>query len=156
MSRRIVEAATVADGAYNRLVLLVGPHGSGKTRALRAVAAENSWPTINLGLELAQSLVDVPPSRRPLAAADAMDGPVAAQHADVVAVDDIEVLFEPTLRLQPLDLLKQASRSVVLVVAWPGSSSGATLTYAEPGSPEYRTFDTTGLSVLPIEWVSSL
>ncbi|MBN1459899.1 MAG: BREX-3 system P-loop-containing protein BrxF [Armatimonadetes bacterium] len=156
MSRRIVESAKAAEGSYNRLVLLVGPQGSRKTRVLSAVAAENEWPTINLGLELAQFLVGVPPSRRPLAAADAVDGLVATQHASVVAIDNIEVLFDPSLRLQPLDLLKQVSRSVVLVVAWPGSSSGAALTYAEPGSPEYRTFDTTGVSVLPIESVSDL
>ena len=152
----LADAVTEAGTSYYRLVLLVGPHGSGKTRVLRAASAENGWPVIQLGADIARSLVELPPARRSFAASEAVATLVTGQTAKTVAVDNVEILFDPSLRLQPLDLLKQLSRSTTLIVAWPGTSDGTVLTYAEPGRPEYSTLDTTGVTVLPVEPIAYL
>jgi hypothetical protein len=44
---------------YNRLVLLVGPPGSGKTRSLRALADAEKVPVLNVGSEIARRLLDL-------------------------------------------------------------------------------------------------
>lgn len=154
MSSILADAAAKAGESYYHLVVLVGPHGSGKTRLLQAAAAETGWPLINLGLELAKSLVDIPPARRSAAAAE-FTAKLLTQRSGVVVVDNIEVLFEPSLKLQPLELLKQASRSATLVVAWPGASESGALVYATPGYREHRSRDATGVSVLPIQSIVS-
>jgi hypothetical protein len=150
MSSPLLDAVDAVSAAYYHLVVLVGPHGSGKTRLLQAVAAETGWPVVNLGLELAKSLVDIPPAHRSAAAAE-VTARLLTQRSDVVIVDNIEALFEPSLKLQPLELLKQASRSATLVVAWPGASESGALVYATPGYREHRSRDATGVSVLPIQ-----
>ena len=155
VNRLLADAVSAADTAYYRLVLLVGRHGSGKTQVLRAAAAASEWPVVNLGVELAQALVSLPESHRPLAVSGVLEGLVASRRAPVVAIDDIEVLFEPSLRLQPLELLKQISRSTVLVVAWPGTLDRDRLTFGEPGRPEHVTLASTGVSALSIESISN-
>jgi len=154
MNNSLLDAVDAVGAAYYHLVVLVGPHGSGKTRLLQAVAAEAGWPVVNLGLELAKSLVDIPPAHRSAAAAE-VTAKLLAERSDVVVVDNIEVLFEPSLKLQPLELLKQASRSATLVVAWPGSSESGALVYSTPGYREHRSRDATGVSVLPIQSIVS-
>jgi len=153
MSSRLVDAVEASSVAYYRLVLLAGPLGSGKTRVLQSVAAETGWPVLNLGLELGKSLAATPPSRRASAASEVTTKLIAAQRSGVVVIDNIGVLFDSSLKLQPLELLKQASRSVTLVIAWPGAFESGALVYAEPGYQEHRSFDATGVSVLPIESV---
>ena len=58
----------------------------------------------------------------------------------VLTVDNIELLFEPSLQQEPLALLQELSRNKSLIVAWGGSydEQRRVLTYAEPGHPEYR------------------
>ena len=154
VNRLLADAVSAADTAYYGLVLLVGQHGSGKSRVLRAAAA-SEWPVVNLGVELTQALVSLPESRRSLAVSGVLEGLVASRQAPVVALDDIEVLFEPSLRLQPLELLKQISRTTVLVVAWPGTLDRDRLTFGEPGRPEHVTLASTGVSALSIESISN-
>src|SRR5690606_23810971 len=52
-------------GAPNRLVLLVGPHGSGKTRHLMALEAARGYRRVALGAPVAEQLRELPSKRRP-------------------------------------------------------------------------------------------
>lgn len=155
LNQGINAAVLGAGAAYYRLVLLVGPHGSGKTRALRSAAAENDWPLVDLGLNLATELADVPPARRPGVAPAVVERLVAATQSRVVAVDDIEVLFESSLQLKPLELLKRVSRSRVVVASWPGSYADERLQYAIPGRPEHLSLEASDVSVVSIESIPS-
>lgn len=151
--QNLAETAIAVRHSYHRLVLLVGPLGSGKSRLLRTTAAEESWPIVNVGVELAQILVPIPPLRRSLEAQGAVSNLVAAHRSDTIALDNIEILFDPSLRLQPFELLKQLSRSKTIVAAWPGCA-GAELTYAEPGRRDYAAYDAGGVTVLPIQSIT--
>ncbi|MCX6880597.1 MAG: hypothetical protein NTW21_43345 [Verrucomicrobia bacterium] len=44
-------------------------------------------------------------------------------------LDHLEILFEPSLRLNPVALVKGALRHSLLVVAWPGPSNGDRLIF---------------------------
>lgn len=139
---------------YERLVLIVGPPGSGKSSILRDAAEERSWPFVNLGLELAQRLLELPVQQRPVRALEAIRGLLDELGSDVACLDNIELLFEPSLQLDPLGLLQSLSRQKTLVVAWPGSMGGdedsPRLLHAEPPHPEHREYAARGLVLLSV------
>jgi hypothetical protein len=68
----------------------------------------------------------------------------------MLALNNIELLFEPSLQQEPLALLQELSRNKSLIVAWGGSYNEQTrvLTYAEPGHPEYRRYERPEVIVL--------
>ena len=135
-------AARVSDagGMYSRLVLVVGPQGSGKTRALQALSAEKGWPRINLNLELAKALIDLTVKQRSVRVPGLLDDLLRRSNKDVVMLDNIEMLFSPELAQDPLRLLQSLSRNRALVVTWSGSYDGKQLNYAEPGHKEARRY----------------
>ena len=123
----------------HRLILVVGRTGSGKTTLLRAVAARTGYPHVAVGLELSQALLEIPPSERPGSVSRILQDRLH-DAGTVVLLDNLDVLFEPSLRVDPLGLLENASRERTIVAAWSGSIVGDSLTYAEPGWPEHRVY----------------
>ncbi|SMC23770.1 hypothetical protein SAMN02746041_01841 [Desulfacinum hydrothermale DSM 13146] len=159
--RKIDEAREL----YHRLILMVGPAGSGKTTALQEVSAFTSAPLINVNLELSCRMLDLTERKRALqlrrildeiagaATGDLPTAPIAAQ-AGLVLLDNIEILFDVHLKQDPLRLLQGFSRNKTVVVAWPGRVLNETLIYAEPDHPEYRRYlreDLAGIIILTPE-----
>lgn len=124
---------------YHRLVLVVGPPRSGKTHLLQAVSALKGWPLINLNQRVSELLLELTQRQRALRLPRIV-GDVLANGADVVLVDNVELLFSPDLQQDPLKLLQGVSRNRTVVVSWPGNIAGKQLTYAEPSHPEYRRY----------------
>ena len=52
------------EGLYHRLVLVVGPPGAGKTRALQAIGESTDAPLVNVDLELLRRMLDVTEKQR--------------------------------------------------------------------------------------------
>lgn len=123
----------------NQLVIVAGPTGSGKTTTLRAIAERCGFPYLAVSLALGEILLDVPPGERPLRVAPGLDDLVRGD-GPFVLLDNLELLFEPSLRVDPLALIEGLSRSRTVVAAWNGAVVGTTLTCAEPGHPEYRAY----------------
>lgn len=128
------------NGRYDKLVLVVGPPESGKTEALLQVAGSAGYPYVSLGLELSRRLLDVPARQRPLQTSNIVGAIVEETHASVVLLDNIELLFDPSLALNPLLLLRRHSRNRVVVAVWPGSVDGNWITYAAPTHREHRRY----------------
>jgi len=63
------------------------------------------------------------------------------QPGDIIALDNIELLFDPALHQDPLACLQGLSRNKTLIAAWGGTFVKNALTYAEPGHPEYRRYE---------------
>jgi len=137
---RVLECVSRASVLYNRLVLVVGPPRSGKTSALREAAEDQGWPIVNLNLHLSERLLELTKRRRAIMVARIVDELIEAETGGVVALDNIELLFDPDLAVDPLRLLQSLARTRTLVVAWPGSFDGSTLNYAKPGHPESKRY----------------
>ncbi len=135
---RIESAIDQVAGSYEQLVLLVGPPGSGKTEALREVSNRRGAPQLNVNLELSRRLLDEPEARRPFRVRSHFEDILDETNSPLVALDNIEILFDPGFELNPLQLLRACARERTLVVAWGGRIDGRWLTYAEPGHPEHR------------------
>ena len=125
---------------YNRLVLVVGPAGTGKTAALRAVCDGDGLPYVNLNLVLSQRLLEHASKSRPLRLRGALDDVLAKAEGDVVVLDNIEILFDPGLKQDPLRLLQLVSRNRTIIASWNGDAIARTLSYAAAGHPEYRRY----------------
>ena len=153
-SGRIAKVVDDVRAGYERLVLVVGPTGSGKSTALRRAADEHKWATINLGLNLAELMLELPVQQRPARALELVRGLLDERESDVVCLDNIELLFEPSLQLDPLGLLQSLSRQKTLVVAWPGGIVGdedsPRLVHAERPHHEYREYPGRGLVLLSV------
>ena len=136
----LVERCETAATLYHRLVLLVGPAGSGKTRLLQETAQSKGWPLVNLNQRVSERLLELTQRQRALRVPRIVGELMEATAAEVVLVDNLELLFSPDLAQDPLRLLQGLSRNRTIVAAWPGLMRGAQLIYAEPSHPEYRRY----------------
>ncbi|MEO5366497.1 MAG: BREX-3 system P-loop-containing protein BrxF [Magnetococcus sp. WYHC-3] len=134
----LLDAVGQAGQLFHRLILLVGPSGSGKTRLLRDVGQATGWPVINLNLELSKGMLELSSRKRAMKAGRLMAEIVERDGSDVTLLDNLELLFEPSLMLDPLRLLQGMARDRTVVAAWNGRLTDGHLVYAEPGHPEHR------------------
>jgi hypothetical protein len=148
---RLREAIAQAAGQYYRLILLAGAAGSGKTALLQTVAAEEGYPLVNINLELSKRLLDLPRTQRVRQVERFLKDVIASVIGDVVLLDNLEILFDPTLEIEPLRLLQVSSRNRTLVASWNGQYKDDSLSYAEPGHPEYVRFNVNEALVVTVE-----
>ncbi len=137
-SEEIHDQVRHAESLYHRLVLAVGPPGAGKTKALQAVAARTSAPLVNVNLELSRRMLDLTEQQRPLKVQRLLGAVLAETGGDLVLLDNTEMLFDVSLRQDPLRLLQGLSRHRTIAAAWTGSLEADHILYAVPGHPEHR------------------
>jgi hypothetical protein len=125
---------------YYRLILLVGPAGSGKTHLLKALSEKIFVPVINLNLELSERLLKIAELQRVLPLPDLLEEICAQSRRDIVLLDNTELLFEPVLKHDPLRLLQRLSRKKTVVATWNGKMEGRSLLYAVPEHPSFRQY----------------
>ena len=65
-----------------------------------------------------------------------------------ILLTDIDILFEPTMDLDPLTLFRQASRNKKLLILWPGEFINNKLSYAIPEHAHYRNWSKDRKSVV--------
>jgi predicted ATPase len=131
---------------HSKLVLLIGKPGFGKTALLQALGKNRGATPLNIGSALGSRLAAIPQKQRPLQT-NTILRQLADQHAvgDLVLLDNIELLFDRTLQLDPLDLLKRHAHARRVVAVWPGELRNGRLIYAEMGHPEHQDYGLEGL-----------
>ena len=137
---QILEKIPHVTGLYHRLVLVVAPSGGGKTAVLQEVARRVGLPLVSLNLELSRRLLDLTPRQRILQVRDLVEAILEETDGEIVLLDNIEMLFDASLKQDPLRLLQSVSRNRTVVAAWNGALDEGYLTYATPDHPEYRRY----------------
>lgn len=135
----------------SKLVLIVGSPKAGKSALLRALGEHRGVTPLLVGAALGTRLSAVPQKQRHLQVGTILNE-LANQHAkdEVSLMDNIELLFDRSLRLDPLDLLKQHAHVRRVVAVWPGESYGGRLTYADMGHPEHQNYGLEGIVTFEI------
>jgi hypothetical protein len=134
----------------SKLILLVGAPHAGKTELLRSLGSNKGVVPLNLGAQLGARLAGIPQRQRHLQTTSIMRE-LADKHAsaDILLIDNIEILFDRSLQLDPLELLKRHAHSRRVVAVWPGQLQGdgrtGRLTYADMGHPEHQDYSLAGL-----------
>jgi hypothetical protein len=131
--------------------MLVAPAGAGKTVALQEVHEHTDAPVINVNLELSRRMLDLTERQRILQLPRLLSELVNASRGDVILLDNIEVLFDISLRKDPLGLLQGLSRHKTVIAAWNGSINDEHLIYATPDHPEYKKYPLQDLVIVSLE-----
>ena len=139
LADQVMRKIKQADELYHRLMLVVAPAGSGKTTALKEVQERIGAPQINVNLELSLRMLDLTERQRALQLPRLLRE-IINDAEGVVLFDNIEILFDVSLKQDPLRLLQGLSRNKTVVAAWDGSIDGDHMIYAVPDHPEYRRY----------------
>ena len=148
VATRLEQAIQQAANQYFRLVILAGPPGSGKTAVLQSLAEKLGCQLVNVNLELSKRMLELTRAQRPRQVDRLLKEVIAAGRGEVVLLDNLEILFDTSLEVTPLRLLQASSRNRTIVASWNGSFQAGTLTYAEPGHPEFNQFNQTEANVI--------
>ncbi len=143
----------LATRPYHPCCLLVHPDVRQLQKVAEQIITWYRWPTLSIGSTLSTALLGVAPQQRPRETHAVLATTVQRFAPGPVICTDIDLLFDPTLALDPLRLLRDSSRSAVLIVLWPGAVADGVLDYAVPAHAHYRTWSR---SDLPAEAVVPL
>ncbi len=131
---------------YNRLILVVG-----SASASRIIVEHLGLEHVNVGVELGERLLDLSVRQRPLRVGRLLEEIVRRPAGEAVLLDHLEILFEKTLKQDPLRLLQGISRSRTVVAVWSGILEDGTLSYAVPDHPEHRRYPATDVLLVTAE-----
>lgn len=134
-----------------KLIVLAGSRGSGKTKLLQELGVKLGIQPLNINLELGRRLSATSHAVRDIYASQLLQE-VANMHSkdEVLLLDNIELLFESSLKVNPLDLIKRLAHTKRVVVVWPGEVRRNRLYYAEMTHTEYRDYDADGVVVFEV------
>ncbi|WP_373504612.1 BREX-3 system P-loop-containing protein BrxF [Aestuariivirga sp.] len=146
MIERLDRLVDDISGLNSKLILLVGPPRSGKSILLGQLATRRQAPVLSVGAALGRELLTVPSTRRHLQAADLLKELVdGCASQGLLLLDNIELLFDQTLRLSTLDLLKRHAHARRVIAVWPGEIREDRLCYATTGHAEHQDYGVDGL-----------
>lgn len=135
--QKIRLGAEQASRMYYRLLVVVGDD---EVKDGRYLAEGLGIRRIDVGEKLAEELLEVPNRRRPLKVAGLLEDLLDDAGGDRVLLNHIEILFEKSLKVEPLTLLKNVSRRRLVVVKWRGEIEAGNLVYGVPRHPEFRSY----------------
>ena len=96
-------------------------------------------------------MLELTTRQRALQASRLLEDILRQNRSDVVLLDNIEILFEKSLKQDPLRLLQGLSRNRTIVATWNGKIGDNYLIYAAPDHPEYRRYPCRDLQVVTPE-----
>ena len=140
LADQVMRKIKQADELYHRLMLVVAAAGAGKTTALQDIQERVGAPLINVNLELSRRMLDLTERQRALQLLRLLREIINDAEDEVVLFDNIEILFDVSLKQDPLRLLQGLSRNKTVVATWNGSIDGDYMIYAVPDHPEYRRY----------------
>lgn len=136
----LAEAIKESKENYYRLVLLIGESESGKTKALNRLSDKIGVPVLNLNLWLSELLLELTPTQRSLQLPKILQN-LIHETGTTIILDNTEILFDASLKQDPLKLLQGISRNKTIIASWNGKEENKNLHYAEVNHPEYRVYE---------------
>jgi hypothetical protein len=103
---------------------------------------------VNVNLELSRCLLELTQRQRQLQASRLLQNIIRVSNDQVVLLDNLGLLFDVSLKLDPLRCLQDLARDHTIVAAWNGTVTAGHLTYATPDHPEYRRYALEDLMVV--------
>jgi hypothetical protein len=147
---QLLDTIRATQGAYHKLTIIAGGARSGKTHLLKQVAAQLDLPLINLSLLFSQRLLSQNRRQRSLNAEKVAIEVVDEHIKSGRCLDDIELLFDSTLQMNPLVFLQDISRNRLIVATWNGVVTGGELRFGHTGHPDYFSQTVNGYPVVSV------
>lgn len=148
----VIDCVHDAQKKSEKLVLVVGQPGSGKSKILRSLADMRGWEYMGCDELVTEELLELVPRVRCQEAPRIMNGVLAQSITEVFLLDGMQILFMPLLKLDPLCLLRQLSRKYTIVAAWPGTYEDGKLFFEHNSGAETvkQEFPSEGVTVLQL------
>ena len=145
---QLIETVRASRDAYYKLTVIAGSSGSGKTRLLNLVASELKLPILNLSLLLSQRLLGLTRRQRPLQAEEAATELIDEHIQSGLCLDNTEILFDSTLRLNPLVFLQDISRNRLIIASWDGPLDAGELRFGYASHTDFFSQAAVGFPVV--------
>lgn len=147
MKTKIIEEIERSINNYNRLILIVGQYNSGKTSLIREIGKDLNLDVINVNLELSRNLLDMSKKERMIQAQSVFNSIIEKNiiKDSVVLLDNIEILFDYELKIDPLKVLKDLSKYYCVVATFSGKLDNNSIIYSQTGHREYRKYQSNEL-----------
>ena len=97
-----------------------------------------TWEAVSIGKEASSFLMASSDVDRSQMARQWLVNELRGKSPGPVVCQDIDLLFHPSLKIDPLALFRQISRHTKLIVLWPGEYKNGVLSYAVPEHKHYR------------------
>ena len=120
-----------------QLVWLAGASSRRRSDLLRTLADAENGIFLELGKKLSSLLIEVPVPLRPASVEECFTDCLSASPDRLTCLDYLDILFEPSLRINPVSLVKGASRHTSIVASWPGKVSKDGLCFGPPDHPAH-------------------
>jgi hypothetical protein len=130
-------ALLTARREHFRIIWLVGGLASDRSAIIRGVAGAEDGALLDVGKLLSATLIDIPLPHRAVSVDDAFSEILSSGSKDLLCLDHLEILFETSLLLQPIDLVRNASRRFLLLASWPGTFSEDFLIFGSEDHPAH-------------------
>ncbi|OJX40547.1 MAG: hypothetical protein BGO78_06050 [Chloroflexi bacterium 44-23] len=104
---------------------------------------EENISVINISQELGGFLLNISAMDRSRSTQNWMVDKLASHPHDPILCVCPDLLFDPTLQIDPFALFRQIARIKHIVVMWPGNFSSGILSYAVPEHHHFRTWKIT-------------
>ncbi|MFC1584570.1 BREX-3 system P-loop-containing protein BrxF [Fibrobacterota bacterium] len=142
MIEEIIKQIESMDLMYHKLMLIVAKSGTGKTKLVQELSKKMEAPIINVNLEMSRRMLEFTERQRKLHANIVFEDLIKEHKSNTIFLDNIELLFDVELELDPLKLLKNIARNFKIICTWNGNVGENVLVYAKSGHPEYKKYDT--------------
>jgi len=104
------------------------------------------YETLDLNRLLSERLIEMSEQDRPELIASLMTNIINEAVKNIVLITGLEILFDRSLKVDPIRLLRVCVKNKTLLASWPGDQTSSGLIYASPSHPEYRKYKTSDLS----------
>jgi len=142
MKTKIIEEIIKSKELFNRLILIVGQCNCGKTSLIREIGEELNLVIINVNLELSRSLLNMSNKERMMHAQTVFNTIIEKNsiQGGVVLLDNLEILFDCALKIDPIKVLIDLSRYYCVVATLNGNLEDESIIYGQIGHKEYRKY----------------
>lgn len=128
------QVAAVAN-KEEKVLVVTGKPGSGKSKLMREAAEEKGWDYIDARLLITEEFLKLLPGERKAKAPEMLTTELAGHRGDVVMLDRVQTLFIPVFNIDPKAVIDALGKAYTVVIVWPG--------YLEDGILCYDKFDGT-------------
>ena len=101
---------------------------------------EYNCPSLNVSEDLSKELLSVQTRKRSKFVRWWLKNRLSDIEEEPAICTNIDLLFEPSLKLDPLHLLRQIGHRQKIIVLWSGGFENNTLSYAQPKHAHYATW----------------
>ena len=117
---------------YHKLIYLVNRNNQFNT----TIPLLDKFTEINVSKVLSEKLLEISKHKYPMYVNDILIESLESKE-EIYILKYIEILFDPQLKINPVQLFEQLSKTYKLIVEWPGSYKDNQLFYGEYGHHEY-------------------